>query len=598
MSDDDGNPARNFSRSQRLAVQLVTGSTGEADHIKPYAMGGQTTVENCQMIGATANKKKGAFQFTPRRWQEKYLAAWAKRASGTPFMLIAIPGSGKTMAALETARRWMAAGPDRRVVVVVPSDNLRNQWQQEALHFGIELQTKEFGTRFKDGFQGGVVTYHLVGNQPLVFRKLCSVAPTMVIFDEIHHCGEDSHFGSGIKEGFGLAREILCMSGTPWKTDGSPIPFVRYDGNGFAAADYRYDYPDALNDEVVRYLIFNHAKGAITNDWTGERMELDQDISDNEAAARLRILLDPDGEYVGQQIEDAHRKLLECRKVVPDAGAMAICIDQFHATKIARSITQLTGCEPSIIVSDEQLENDTVEAFRRSHKEWLVSVRKVSEGTDIKRLQVLCYLTNVTSELFFRQVIGRVSRVRSTPERACEDGEGYVYLPADPRLIRCAQNITNAQVVALREQTERDLREMDQPERQECFTTWTTEHTGTATVMFGSVEVPVAEAREIERISVTVGISMHQAKLAREVILAGMACAQQPPEAPAPRESISLEAQCNTMRKKCKDAAWRLSRLSGIDVREIHKRFKPQSSMSLEELQAKLKNLLEEARQC
>lgn len=581
---------RAFTNIEKTAVQLVTDRSGCGDHIHPYAKGGQTTVENCQMLDSATNKQKAAFCFEPRKWQSAYFEVWRRREEGAPFMLIAIPGSGKTMAALETARRWMAAGSDRRVVVVVPSDNLRNQWQQEARHFGIELQTKEFGTNFKHGFQGGVVTYHLVGNQSLVFRKLCSVAPTMVILDEIHHCGEDSHFGMGIKEGFGLAKEILCMSGTPWKTDGFQIPFVRYDGDGFAVADYRYDYPDALTDEVVRYLVFDHAKGAITNDMTGERFELAQGVSDDEAAARLRILLEPDGEYVRRQITDAHRKLIECRKVVRDAAAMAICIDQFHATKVARVIAHVTGCDPSLIVSDEQLENDTVEAFRRSRKEWLVSVRKVSEGTDIKRLQVLCYLTNITSELFFRQVIGRVSRVREM-----EDYEGYVYLPADPRLIRCAQNIENAQVVALREHAERECRELEQPERQEQFTTWTTEHTGTETFLIGTVQVPIAEAREIERLAETVGIPLQKAMECRRLVLAGVPNWTLPT---APSPSIGLEEQCDQMRKKCSKAAFNLARIRNIEVKEVHKQFKPQASMALAELQAKHRALIEEIRKC
>lgn len=587
---------RRFSRAQKLAAELVSGRTGEADHIYPYAKGGPTTVENCQIMDANTNKRKGSFGFNPRKWQQEFLDRWRNRSAAARFMLIAIPGSGKTMAALETARQWMAAGSDRRLVVVVPSVNLRNQWQHEAGFFGMELQTKEFTGHLKHGFQGCVVTYHFVAINPHVFRKLCSVAPTMVIFDEIHHCGDESHFGIGIKEAFELAKEIICMSGTPWKTDGSPIPFVRYDGDGFALADFRYDYPDALTDEVVRYLVFVHARGTITNDLTGERFELSQEVSDDEAAARLSRLLDADGEYVRQQISDAHRKLMECRKTVPDAAAMALCIDQVHATKVARVIADVTGCSPSIIVSDEQIENDSVDSFRRGTKEWLVSVRKVSEGTDIKRLQVLCYLTNVVSELFFRQAIGRVSRVRGL-----EDYEGYVYLPADPRLIRCSQNIDNAQVVALREQAERESRQLEQSARQNnLFTTWTTQHTGNDKVVINGVAVPIGEAGEIERIAETVGLSMQKVMEVRALLGASSVTDRQAPEADAP--VVSLEEQLDEWRKKCNKMANRLARLKGVEVKDIHTRylqqFGPQKDMSLLELQAKYRALVEEIREC
>lgn len=576
---------REFSKKQKQAVELVSDRTGEADHITPYSLGGETKVENCQMLDSTMNKKKSAFQFKPRKWQTEFLREWDEREQHAPFMLIAIPGGGKTMAALEACRRWMAAGSDRRVIFVVPTDNLREQWKDEAANFGISLQTKEFGTNFKHGFQGAVVTYHLVANQPLVFRKLCSVAPTMVVFDEIHHCGDEAHFGNGITTGFELAKERLLMSGTPWKSDGRAIPFVKYDGNGFAVGNFSYDYPRALNEDVVRYLVFDHAKGSIRNDCTGETEILSQEISDNDAAQRLKKLLDPNGDYVREQILSAHRKLVEVRKSIPDAAALAACIDQFHAVKVAALIREVTGCEPSVIVSDTDIENDSVKEFRKSRKEWLVAVRKVSEGTDIKRLQVLCYLTNTTSELFFRQLVGRVSRVRGL-----EDFEAYVYIPADPRLIRCAQNIENAQVQALRDLSEKESRELN--ERQQGaleFDSYSTQHDGTEVVLIGSERIPIAEAKKIELVAESVGVSMQ--KVMQIMAMTGGISIEH-------TEQVSSEPckedRMDTMRKKCSRAAFRLSKLLDVDVKEIHGKFKPQREMTEPELQSKLDQLVRE----
>lgn len=583
MSDETNN--RRFSSKQRQAVELVSDRTGEADHINPYSLGGETEVENCQILESAANKKKAAFKFKPRKWQTEFMRDWENREPHQPFMLIAIPGGGKTMAALEVCRRWMAAGSDRRVIFVVPTDNLREQWKDEAAKFGISLQTKEFATNFKDGFQGAVVTYHLVANQPLVFRKLCSVAPTMVVFDEIHHCGDEAHFGKGIVEAFPLAKERLLMSGTPWKSDGRPIPFVKYDGNGYAVGNFSYDYPRALNEDVVRYLAFYHAKGSIKNDCTGETEALSKEVSDEDAAKRLRKLLDPDGDYVREQIIAAHRKLLEVRKQIPDAAALAACVDQYHAVKVANIIREVTGCEPSVIVSDSDIENDSVRAFRRSKKEWLVAVRKVSEGTDIKRLQVLCYLTNTTSELFFRQLVGRVSRVRDM-----EDFEAYVYLPADPRLIRCAQNIENAQVQSLIDQSERETRELNERQQGDLeFDSYSTSHDGTDVVLIGGERIPLAEANEIERVAEAVGLSMQKVMQVMAMTRGSL-------------NAIPLEVgieQCkedrmDSIRKKCNRAAFRLSKLLDVSVKEVHGRFRPQSQMTEPELQTKLDQLVRE----
>jgi superfamily II DNA or RNA helicase len=576
---------RLFTKNQKMAVEIVTGKTGQGDHIIPHSKGGNTDVENCQLIGRSANRAKADFFFKPRRWQEEFFRQWLARVVNS-FLLIVIPGGGKTMAALEVARRWMAAGSDRRLIVVVPTHNVREQWQEEAVRFGIELQTKEFGTNFKHGFQGGVVTYGLVASQPLVFRKLCSVAPTMVIFDEIHHCGEDASFGRGASSAFELAKERLLLSGTAWRSDGTAIPWVQYDGNGFAVGDYAYDYPHALNDEVVRFLVFDYSRGTITHDSTGDTFTLSSESSEDEASRLLRKLLDARGEFVREQIRQAHQKLMDVRASFPDAGALAACIDQTHAVMVADVIREVTGCEPSVIVSDSDVENDTVRSFRDSKKEWLVAVRKVSEGTDIKRLQVLCYLTNTTSELFFRQLVGRVSRYRGI-----EDREAYVFLPADPRLIACAQNIENAQVQALKNQRDEDVVERDQfdADAPGLFDSFSTAHDGTDLVMIGSEAVSEQLARQIEQIAEATSTPM------KKVLEIMQHLGTPTPPQPARQEqSRSKEEVMDELRRKCNKQAFRLSKLAKCEPGEINGRFKPHDQMTEEELRRKLKAIMTE----
>lgn len=575
---------RLFTQRQKQAVEIVTGQSGEGDHVVPHSKGGETSVENCQLISRAANLKKGGSHDDLRRWQREFLSKWAARTSSS-FMLIVIPGGGKTIAALRAARSWMAAGSDRRVIVVVPTDSLREQWREEASRHGIELQTKEFATNFKHGFQGGVATYSLVASQSLVFRKLCSVAPTMVIFDEIHHCGDEASFGRGVREAFEMAKERLLMSGTAWRSDGSQIPWVQYDGNGFAVADYSYDYPHAINEEVVRFLVFDYSRGSITHDTTGETHTLSSESSEDEACRLLRRLLDARGDFVREQIRMAHQKLVELRRSFPDAAALAACIDQAHAGIVAEIIRQETGCEPSVIVSDTEIENDTVRSFRDSKKEWIVAVRKVSEGTDIKRLMVLCYLTNTTAELFFRQLVGRVSRYRNQ-----EDREAYVYLPADPRLIACAQNIENAQVQALRNQRDTDATERDPFEIKppQLFDSFSTAHDGTDLVMIGGERVSEEIARTIQQIADAESLPM-QKVLAVMQRLGGHASPYTADHAVKSKEELLDE-----LRSKCNKQAFRLSKFAECDVKEIHCKFRPQKDMTEPELRAKLAAILAE----
>lgn len=583
--------ARLFSKRQKDAVSIVTGRDGEADHIVPHSRGGETKVENCQMIAGKTNRRKGDFVYTPREWQEQFHDRWDTRSKKS-FLLMVIPGGGKTMAALEACRRWMAAGNDRRIVVVVPTNNLQEQWRDEAVKFGIDLHTKEFGTNFKHGFQGGVTTYSFVANNSALLRKLCSSAPTMVVLDEIHHCGDEAHFGRGVVEAFDLAEERLLLSGTPWKTDGTPIPYVTYDANGYAVGDFSYDYPSALNENVIRYLVFDYSRGTITNDVTGQTDTLSSEATEEESSLILRRLLDPRGEFVREQIRQAHAQLMEIRKTIPDAGAMAACVDQMHAASVAETIRSVTGCSPGLIVSESDMSTENVRDFRRSDREWLVAVRKVSEGTDIKRLQVLCYLTNTVSELFFRQLIGRVSRVRGEG-----DDQGFVFLPADPRLILCAQNIENAQSQALREKEEREKRvgpTDDWDDKPPC--SYSTGHDGTDLVMMGGVAVPGDQAERIRRASEFTGVPMQKV-----LQIVGIVEGDDPGKRHQP-EALTKEEEMNALRKKCNKAARQmaaiLARKNGGEleqlVKQVHCRFRPQASMTEDELRRKLDKILRE----
>ena len=83
---------------------------------------------------------------------------------------------------------------------------------------------------------------------------------TLVILDEIHHGGDALSWGDGIREAFEPATRRLALTGTPFRSDTAPIPFVDYaedeDGIRRSQADYTYGYGSALADGVVRPVMF------------------------------------------------------------------------------------------------------------------------------------------------------------------------------------------------------------------------------------------------------------------------------------------------------------------------------------------------------
>lgn len=60
----------------------------------------------------------------------------------------------------------------------------------------------------------------------------------------------------------------------------------------------------------------------------------------------------------------------------------------------------------------------------------------ISEGTDIPRLQVCCHLSRVKTELYFRQVLGRILRVNKAINQ-----EAWLYTFAAPKLVEFANRI-------------------------------------------------------------------------------------------------------------------------------------------------------------
>lgn len=82
-----------------------------------------------------------------------------------------------------------------------------------------------------------------------------------------------------------------------------------------------------------------------------------------------------------------------------------------------------------VVTSDDPDASDKIAAFAAGRDPWLVAVRMVGEGVDIPRLRVGVYATTTTTDLFFRQAVGRF--VRWVP--GIRDQRAWLFIPDDPR---------------------------------------------------------------------------------------------------------------------------------------------------------------------
>jgi hypothetical protein len=68
--------------------------------------------------------------------------------------------------------------------------------------------------------------------------------------------GDYETWGRALREAFEPAHKRLMLSGTPFRSDGNPIPFLQVSADGAYNIDFAYDYPTALRDGVIREITF------------------------------------------------------------------------------------------------------------------------------------------------------------------------------------------------------------------------------------------------------------------------------------------------------------------------------------------------------
>jgi superfamily II DNA or RNA helicase len=376
-----------------------------------------------------------------RAWQQE--AAEAVLAHrGDSFLASATPAAGKTTFGLNVAHRMLAAGRVARVAVVAPTTHICRQWAADAARYGLDLEPNRpnaAGPEPRDR-HGVAVTYATLAAGPAVHRRPCAELPTLLIADEPHHMGELAAWGRSTQDAFARATFRLLLSGTPFRSDNTPIPWVDYDADGVSSADYAYGYTEALIDGVCRPVTFHTYDGDMewVSDGRRRRADFTVGLPAAEAARRLRTALDPDGDWVGHVLRDAHRELVDLRTGDHrDAGGLVVAIDKEHAERLAGRLAAIAGERPEIVTSDAPDASARIARFAAGSAPWLVSVLMVSEGVDVPRLRVGVYATTARTELFFRQVVGRF--IRRTPAPRAQ--MSHLFLASDPMLKRLAGQI-------------------------------------------------------------------------------------------------------------------------------------------------------------
>ncbi|MBK1788718.1 DEAD/DEAH box helicase [Prauserella cavernicola] len=379
-----------------------------------------------------------------RAWQRRALTRYLTQRP-KDFLAVATPGAGKTVFGLRIAAELLSDRTIEAITIVTPTEHLKHQWAIAAAGAGIAIDSNFRNTTgvTSSDYQGVAVTYAQVAAHPNLHRVRTENRKTLVILDEIHHAGDAKSWGDATSEAFTPAARRLALTGTPFRSDDSPIPFISYepdaDGSLRSKADHSYGYADALADGVVRPVVFLAYSGEAS--WrtsAGDEFtaRLGEPLTAEQTARAWRTALDPGGEWVPSVLQAADTRLTQLRAAgIPDAGGLVIATDQESARAYAKILTRISGEEPVVVLSDDPQATRRIGEFSDTDDRWLVAVRMVSEGVDVPRLAVGVYATSASTPLFFAQAIGRFVRSRQPGETAS------VFLPSVPVLLELASEL-------------------------------------------------------------------------------------------------------------------------------------------------------------
>ncbi|MFI9644440.1 DEAD/DEAH box helicase [Micromonospora sp. NPDC051925] len=520
-----------------------------------------------------------------REWQQEAREFYHSRngGPGQNFLVVATPGAGKTTFALTITQDLIAQGAARNLVVVVPTSHLKQQWARAAHRMGIQLDDTFVNGNAAVGsdFDGVVATYHTIAAAPLLWRRLCSRRPTLVIFDEIHHAGDGENltWGQALKEAFEPAGRRLLLSGTPFRSDAKPIPFVEYE-SGRAVPGYNYDYGMALADGgVVRPAVFPAMDGKSHWRRAGEHQTTSISLADTDEKTvppALRAALDPTKDWIPSVLREANAALNLARIDVPDAGGLVVASDQNAARAYASILESITGERPSVATSDDPEASKVIKDFSTAGSRWIVAVQMVAEGVDIPRLAVGVYASRIRTQMFFIQVVGRFVRMRGLEDETT----ARVFIPSIEPLLSYAKDIEKTVDAVVAEQEKRVRETQDSgdfgeppallPPIEVVGSSAASHH---ATIASGT-SITTEEKTRAEAVLAAAGTALprHTTPEAVALILRLAGDVPSPPEQrqPEPSNNQTLSAQKLDLRNLIQRKVSRLAMARGVPHRNIH----------------------------
>jgi superfamily II DNA or RNA helicase len=405
-----------------------------------------------------------------REWQKQATDAF-ETSLERDFLVVVAPAGGKTIWSIFQAHRFLKKYPSGFLIIVVPTTALKSQWRETAkrcfnIDIAIGLSIKDRKPYLDPRVKGICTTY----------SGLSTLVPTIEmwkkdgrklfgIFDEIHHTSSEDNqkWGNATMDAGALTERNIVLSGTPRRTGSERIALVRYRPDGEYDANFTYTYGQAINDQVCRLAIFKRIGGDVSWRRDGEEVTVAMNEADKKNRANIcRTIFHTNSQWMAKSLLTANGQLDLMRKDDRDAACLVVVqggkddnTDDFYAQMTATLIRNKLGIEDPVVVhSSDEHADQKIDDFRTSSSKFIIAVKKVSEGVDIKRIRVIIYATTIKTDVFFVQIVGRATRWENNHKGQF----ALILIPDLPDLVEISLKIESDLKAALKSNRERKER--------------------------------------------------------------------------------------------------------------------------------------------
>ena len=351
--------------------------------------------------------------FQLRAWQTKALDLWEK--NGFRGIAEVATAGGKTIFAIEGIKIWLGKNPSGKVLVIVPTTALQDQWYVTMVD---ELNLKRsdvsiWPSEKKPNARFHIMVVNTARNQAKEILE--KERPTLLVADECHRYASSEN-ANALTIPYSAS---LGLTATAERDYDDGLESILIPNLGEIV--YRYTIADARSDGVVAPFEVSNVKVEMT--------ELEQ-VEYKKLTARLAQAYARGEEDKANSIarmrasvsRNAARRIPAAIAIVEENRGKRIIVfhEEIEKAELIKKILYERGHSVSIYhsqLSDDR-RRDNLLQFRRGMIEILVCCRALDEGVDVPEADVAVIAASTSSSRQRIQRVGRVIRLHKDKDYA------------------------------------------------------------------------------------------------------------------------------------------------------------------------------------